>query len=518
MVNISAVIITFNEEERIGRCIDSIRNSVDEILVVDSFSTDNTEIICKQKGVRFIQNKFQGFTSQKTFAVQQAYNDIILSLDADEYLSDELIQSIADVKANFACDGYSMNRLNSYAGRWIKSCGWYPDNKIRLWNRKKGAWQGELLHEIVVMQLGSNVGRLKGDLLHEAYKNAAQLLKKMQQYSDFYALQHKYKKKISAFGIVIKTIAAFFQNYILKHGFLDGYEGLVISASNANGVFYKYAKLFEVNRSLTASLIITTYNRPDALELVLLSIINQSVLPDEVIIADDGSTNATRDLVESYSKTFPTLIHHVWQEDLGFRAASIRNKAMALAKHDYIIFIDGDLILHRDFVKDHKLNARTGYFIQGSRVLLKEHLTKGVLASRRVHFSFFSNGIVNRKNTIHSRLLSRITSYTNVNIYNVRSVNLSFWKKDAEKINGFNEDFIGWGREDSEFALRMQNIGLKRLHLKFLATGYHLYHPESSREMLLQNQKILDDAMQNKSIICVNGIIKYSRNELGEQR
>lgn len=250
MINLSVVIITFNEEKNIARCIDSVKDLADEIVVVDSFSTDNTESICLSKGAKFIQNKFEGFTSQKIFATSQATHDFILALDADEYLSPQLYASISRAKSDWNADGYSMNRLNSYAGKWIKSCGWYPDRKIRLWDRRKGSWSGGLVHEVVAMTAGSRLQHLEGDLLHEAYRNAGQLISKMQQqYADLFALEHAHKKKVTTLKIFYKAAFSFLKSYILKGGIWDGYEGLVISVSNANGVFYKYAKLHEINRS-----------------------------------------------------------------------------------------------------------------------------------------------------------------------------------------------------------------------------------------------------------------------------
>jgi glycosyltransferase involved in cell wall biosynthesis len=250
MIGLSVVIITFNEEKNIGRCIDSVAHLADEIIVVDSYSTDTTKAVCLSKGVKFFEHKFEGFTSQKNFATSLASHDFILALDADEYLSEDLSGSIARVKSNWNADGYTMNRLNSYAGKWIKSCGWYPDRKIRLWDRRKGAWSGGLVHELVVMQQDAIIRHLHGDLLHLAYDNASQLIQKMQQqYADLFAMENAYRKKVTPFKIVYKTLASFLKSYILKGGIWDGYEGLVISVSNANGVFYKYAKLLETNRS-----------------------------------------------------------------------------------------------------------------------------------------------------------------------------------------------------------------------------------------------------------------------------
>lgn len=506
MISISAVIITYNEEANIVRCIQSLLPVVDEVVVIDSYSTDKTIALAERLGARVVQHPFRGFTEQKNFAVAQASHDYILSLDADEYLSDELTASIKTVKASWHADGYRFNRLNSYAGRWVKSCGWYPDAKIRLWDRRKGSWSGGLLHEVVVLHAGAQEAHLAGDLHHLSYRNAGEFIKKIQRYSDIYAQEHAFRKRVSGFKVFYKTLAAFLKNYFLQLGILDGYEGLVISASNANGVLYKYAKLLEANRSLSVSMLVTTYNRKDALELVLKSIAQQSVLPDEVIIADDGSRDDTREMISHYQKTFPVPLKHVWQEDKGFRASLIRNKAIAATSHEYVIMIDGDLVLHRDFVKDHKSLAWRGRFVQGSRVLLTEARTQEVLEAGVTSFGFWDRGIGNRKNTIRSGVLSKLLSYNSKNAFRVRSVNLAAWKADIVRVNGFNIDFEGWGREDSEFAVRMMNAGLKKLHMKFAGFGYHLYHPENSRVMLEKNQAILDTAIAQRAAWCEQGL------------
>jgi len=191
-------------------------------------------------------------------------------------------------------DGYTMNRLSSYSGEWIKTCGWYPDTKLRLWRKDAGYWKGGGIHEWVELYQPLGIKHLEGDLLHHAYDNITQFLEKIQRYSDIYAMEHQFKVQSSAFKVFYKTTYAFFKSFLLKRGILDGYKGLLISVCNANFVFYKYSKLLEANRRLRTSLIISTYNREDALELILLSILNQSVMPEEVIIADDGSRKKHR--------------------------------------------------------------------------------------------------------------------------------------------------------------------------------------------------------------------------------
>jgi glycosyltransferase involved in cell wall biosynthesis len=260
---------------------------------------------------------------------------------------------------------------------------------------------------------------------------------------------------------------------------------------------------------MLVSIIITTYNRPDALLLVLLSIEEQIVLPYEVIIADDGSNNDTRKVILNYQKTSQLNIIHSWQEDYGFRAAQSRNKAIAVAKGEYIVLIDGDMILHSSFIHDHINNAEIGYFIQGTRVLLTQKTTKYALKKMKVNFSFFSKGIKNRKNSIHSNFLSKIFLKKQNYLRGIKTCNMGFFKKDSIDINGFNNGFQGWGREDSEFAVRLINNGIKRKNIHCNVIQFHLWHVEENRESLVQNELILKSSIENKSIWCEKGIDKF---------
>jgi len=247
MVKISGVIISFNEESNIARCIDSMLPVVDEIVVVDSLSTDRTREICLERGVRFLEHPFRTHIDQKNYAVSQATYPYILSLDADEYLSAPLTQSILKAKANWTTEAYRMNRLSSYGNKWIKHGSWYPDKKIRLWNRNFGFWGGENPHDRVIIKRGIRIEHLKGDILHRAYKDAKESLQKIQRYSDIFAIEGLSEKSSSVPIIFFHTFFAFVKSYLIKRGFQDGYEGLMVAMGEANHVFYKYAKLLEAN-------------------------------------------------------------------------------------------------------------------------------------------------------------------------------------------------------------------------------------------------------------------------------
>jgi glycosyltransferase involved in cell wall biosynthesis len=249
-VKLSAVIITFNEEKNIKRCIESLQKVADEILIVDSFSKDKTEEICKTFNVRFIHNPFEGHIQQKNFAIGQASFDIILSLDADEELSPELEQSILTVKTNWQANAYRMNRLTSYCGKWIRHCGWYPDNKIRLWDRKKGNWKGENPHDRVAMDDNQKGIWIAGDIRHYSYYSFSELVNQTEKFSTIAANEAftNRKKIFFPFHVVVYPLLRFLNVYVLKLGLLDGKEGFVISIMDSFYRFSKYNKLYSLQR------------------------------------------------------------------------------------------------------------------------------------------------------------------------------------------------------------------------------------------------------------------------------
>lgn len=244
MGKLSAVVIAFNEERDIARCLRSLQPVADEIIVVDSYSTDRTKQICEALGARVIEHPFRSHIDQKNFALAQSKHDYVLSLDADEYLSDDLLASIKKAKGHWAADAYAMNRLSSYQGKWIRHGSWYPDQKIRLWRREAGIWGGQNPHDRVVLKANSRILHLSGDIRHRAYENAQEILEKIQSYSDIFARENR-SQKVSGWTVATHSAFAFFQSFVLKRGFLDGYEGLMVAVTSANHTFYKYAKLRE---------------------------------------------------------------------------------------------------------------------------------------------------------------------------------------------------------------------------------------------------------------------------------
>ncbi|MCE3260738.1 MAG: putative glucosyl-3-phosphoglycerate synthase [Bacteroidetes bacterium] len=248
MIKLSVVIIAYNEEKNLDRCLNSVKSVADEIVVLDSFSTDTTEQICRNHGVKFFQHKFDGHIQQKNRAVTYASNPHVLSLDADEALDEQLASSIAEVKKNFTKDGYYMNRLTNYCGHWVKHCGWYPDTKLRLWDSRKGAWTGINPHDKYELFEGDkNTGFLKGDILHYSYYSVEDHYRQVEYFTNIASKAYFEKgKKAGAFKLVVNPVAKFIDHYLLRLGFLDGKAGFLISRISAYATYLKYKKLREL--------------------------------------------------------------------------------------------------------------------------------------------------------------------------------------------------------------------------------------------------------------------------------
>jgi len=250
MIKISVVIIAFNEEQDIGRCLESVMGVADEVLVLDSLSTDGTEAICRQFDVRFEQHPFDGYVSQKNRALKMATHDYILSLDADEALSGKAKQEVLKAKSSWKFDGYIFNRRNNYCGRWMRFTSWYPDRKLRLFDRRKAQWTGLDPHDYIRMEPSSVVVRMKGDLLHWAIHTKEEQLAKMEQFARisarFYFEKGIRPGKISA---VVHSVWRWFREYCVYLGILDGRAGWQVARFSAFYVWRKYYYLRQLYES-----------------------------------------------------------------------------------------------------------------------------------------------------------------------------------------------------------------------------------------------------------------------------
>lgn len=507
---ISVTILAKNAQKTLFECLKSVER-FDEVILLDNKSSDDTLKIAREFGnVKVYQSEFIGFGALKNLAISYAKNDWILSLDSDEVLEEGLIEELENISL-IEGEFYSILRKNYYQGEWIKGCGWHPDWVKRIFNKNAIRFDDALVHEGLKIPKEYKEVRLKGCIKHYSFENVAHLVDKMQRYSSLWAEQNTHRTT-SILDINLRTFWTFIRNYLLKRGFLYGYKGFVISVCNALGVFFKYMKLYENSRQIpSVSLIVTTYNQKERLGLVLSSILGQKVRPLEVLVADDGSKEDTRELIESFAKSFPIPLRHIWQEDCGYRLARSRNQAITKAREEYIIIIDGDMILSPMFISDHLSFARKKSFNQGGRILLNESETQEILQSENYQKAMSKKTFKNTRIPLLSRLIFRFSTLSKKAIKTdkflpVRGCNMAFYKQDALKINGFNESFVGWGREDSEFVVRFLNNGGVMRKIKFSALAYHLHHPENTRDMLEENHKIYLESIEEKKTWCERGL------------
>lgn len=250
MIKLSAIIITYNEEKNIERCLLSALRIADEVVVLDSFSTDQTPSICKRfSRVKFIQRQWEGYAASKNYANSLATNEMILSLDADEELSIELEAEIRNTSIS-ADTAYYFKRLTNYCGKWIHHCGWYPDSKIRIFSKYKAHWQGDYVHEVLVLEQGLKQVTFNGNLFHYSYYTIAEHKERIVKYANLHAQKMKAAgQTFSSYKLYINPVFKFLKTYIIQLGFLDGYFGLIISWVSARSVYLKYKLLKNLSQS-----------------------------------------------------------------------------------------------------------------------------------------------------------------------------------------------------------------------------------------------------------------------------
>ncbi len=260
------------------------------------------------------------------------------------------------------------------------------------------------------------------------------------------------------------------------------------------------------------SLVIATYNWPTALDIVLESVRAQTELPDEVLVADDGSAEATRAIVTAHQQSFPVPLKHVWHEDRGFRLAAIRNAAIREATGDYIVQVDGDIVLGPHFVHAHRRFAKRGSYVQGSRCLLSPSLTESLLRERRHRISLFARGLRSRQNGMHIPWLVPFVRGPRDADRRTRGCHMAFWRDDLFAVNGYDEGFVGWGREDSELAARLIHSGVARRNFKYGAAAFHLWHPETAARAHADNEARYDATIRERRRRCVAGLVPMTRD------
>lgn len=260
---------------------------------------------------------------------------------------------------------------------------------------------------------------------------------------------------------------------------------------------------------MRVSVAVITYNWPEALELVLKALARQTELPYEVIVTDDGSQPATRELLQRLAQNYPVRLVHLWQPDDGARMSRARNRAIAAAQGDYIILLDGDMVVERHFVADHRAFARHGCFTQGSRVLTDARSARHLLGMDPFFPEFFGRGIERRRHTLRLPLLAPLFARSGTRLRGIKSCNMGFWRDDLLRLNGFNEAMTGWGREDTELAVRAFRAGLLRRDLRLSGLAVHLYHRTRKHLADNPNDRILEDTRRAGLVRCERGVEQY---------
>lgn len=262
---------------------------------------------------------------------------------------------------------------------------------------------------------------------------------------------------------------------------------------------------------MNVTAIVTTYNWPQALSLVLKGLARQSRLPDEVIVADDGSREDTRAALMEAARGFPVPLRHHWQEDIGFRAARSRNRAIAAARGEYVLMLDGDMVPHREFVADHLRYAQAGSFVQGSRVLTSPGLSQVMLRDGLIDLHVFTSQLGRRRNALRSLLLASL------NLRRagrrppraIKTCNQGWFRSDLLRVNGFDERMEGWGREDSELAWRAWHAGVAPRHLRFAALAWHLHHKERHEDGESPNEVFLRQTREMRRTWAERGVDQH---------
>jgi glycosyltransferase involved in cell wall biosynthesis len=262
------------------------------------------------------------------------------------------------------------------------------------------------------------------------------------------------------------------------------------------------------------SIVVTTYDRDDALDAVLRALSRQDDRDFEVVIADDGSGPATRALIESWTPRFPAPLRHVWQEHNGFRAAEVRNRAIVASTGDYVVFLDGDCLPRRDFVAAHRALAEPGWFVAGNRILLSRTLTEDVLRNRREPETWSLGAFVRERlrggiNRLLPLVRFPIAGWRKAVAHRwegCRSCNLAVWRADLDRVDGFDAAFMGWGKEDSDLVVRLLHAGIRRKDGRFATGVLHLWHAPEDRARLPENETRLGGAIGSARVRAEQGL------------
>jgi glycosyltransferase involved in cell wall biosynthesis len=264
---------------------------------------------------------------------------------------------------------------------------------------------------------------------------------------------------------------------------------------------------------MRTALVVTTFERPDALAAVLDSVGRQRAPPDEIVIADDGSGSATQQVIANFTRRSTVPVRAVCQPHEGFRLTRLRNLAIAAATSDYLVFIDGDMLLHEAFIADHRRHARPGWFTQGVRAHADAALTARLIDEPRLALgaAMAGLGLLRRAYLLRSRRFAAATRLLANRFIAIKGCNQGFWRDDLLRVNGFNEGIQGWGPEDKELCARLVHAGVERQTLLFGGVAVHLHHPPASRAALPDNRRVLDQTIRERRTWCDRGLDGHLR-------
>ncbi|HAG16737.1 MAG TPA: hypothetical protein DCG69_09520 [Bacteroidales bacterium] len=500
MLKLSVIVITLNEERNLARCLASIQSIADEIVILDSFSTDKTLEIAAHFGAKVEQKVFEGYVKARLYVESLAQHDFILAIDADEALTVELQQSILQLKKNWVKSGYYVARKTNYCGKWIRYSGWYPDRKLRLYKKGSGRWEGKYVHEKFALFPGEEAGTLEGDLLHYSYYTEDEHWERTEKYA-FMSAQELFEanRRISLFSIFFRALIKFIRDYLVKFGLFDGKIGFKIAKISAVATFKKYKRLLELNKSAKTgykiteaefsekirskncdgfSIIIPTWNNLEYLQLCLYSLRKNSTFNNQIILAINEGTDGTLEWVEAQQDI--DFIHSKTNMGVSFAVNACRQAVKA----DYIVYMNDDMYVYPEWDK----------------MLLNE------IRSLNTDYFFLSSSLVEPQKNNNPNYISVIRNYgTSVetfdeekllseqNDFEITNWQGSSWPPNVvhkniwDLVGGYSLEFYPGFYSDPDFSMKLCKAGVREFYGVGKSKVYH-FGERTTRKMKKNDQ------------------------------
>lgn len=495
MIKLSVIIITLNEEHNLQRCLLSVKDIADEIVVLDSNSTDKTIAIAKSFGAITQQHAFEGYVAARKRVEALASYDHILAIDADEALSNKLIESIKQLKNNWKYDGYSIARRTNYCGKWVNHSGWYPERKLRLYKRGSGEWTGKYVHEKFSLYPEKTQGKLNGDLLHYSYYRVEDHRIRSEKYAQLSALElFENNRKTNLLLIYIKTLFKFFRDFFLKFGFLDGKTGYTISYITARATYIKYMRLIELHAEKNAatyqqikseehiqtkateqphfSILIPSWNNLDYLKLCLHSLRKNSAYNNQIIVAVNEGIDGTTEWLKKQNDI--DFIHFEQNAGVCYAINGCRPHVIA----DYIVYLNDDMYVYPNWDKHlfeeiEKLGTTLFYLSATQIEPIKNNNPNYVAVYRNYGDSI--------ENFEEEKLLAEANSFE---IDNWRG---SSWppnvvhKKTWDLVGGYSVEFSPGMYSDPDFSMKLWHAGVRTFYGVGKSRVYHFGEKTTKR-------------------------------------